>query len=76
VPFLTLYGAFEIDDSFMILMEHVNGTQATKFSFEQKLIATKEVEQHRATFRSIKSDIVGGPSGLVIPLNLQGIMFG
>ncbi|KAJ5803356.1 uncharacterized protein N7503_005806 [Penicillium pulvis] len=67
IPVPSLYGAFEIDNSFMVIMEHINGIQMAKLSDEQKVIVTKEVEQHLATLRRLKSDTIGGPSGLVIP---------
>lgn len=67
IPVPSLYGAFEIDNFFMVIMEHINGIQMAKLSAEEKIIVTKEVEQHLAKLRSLKSDTIGGPSGLVIP---------
>lgn len=65
----TLCGAFEIDESFMLITEHLDGVAMSTLPEEQKAIVHKETEQHLATLRSLRSDTMGGPgpSRLLIP---------
>ncbi|CAL5872007.1 uncharacterized protein PFLUO_LOCUS6264 [Penicillium psychrofluorescens] len=67
IPVPTLYGAFEVDDSFMLIIEHIDGVPMSRLSEDQKSVVRTEVEQHLATLRRIKSDTIGGPSGIVLP---------
>lgn len=67
IPVPTLYGAFEVDDSFIIITEHVDGVPMSGLSEDQKSVVRTEVEQHLATLRAIKSTTMGGPSGIVLP---------
>lgn len=67
IPVPTLYGAFEVDDSFILITGFVDGVAMSCLSETQKDIVSIEIEQHLATLRGIKSNILGGPSGLVLP---------
>ncbi|KAJ5622561.1 hypothetical protein N7528_005793 [Penicillium herquei] len=67
IPVPTLYGAFEIDDSFMVITEYIDGVAMVRLSEDEKRVVDIEIEQHLATLRGIKSDTIGGPSGIVIP---------
>ncbi|KAJ6086101.1 hypothetical protein N7486_010382 [Penicillium sp. IBT 16267x] len=67
IPVPTLYGAFEVDDSFILIIEHVDGVSMSDLSEDQKSVVRTEVEQHLATLRGIKSNTIGGPSGIVLP---------
>ncbi|KAJ5573768.1 uncharacterized protein N7459_008195 [Penicillium hispanicum] len=61
IPVPTLYGAFELDDSFILITEHIDGIK--------KSVVRAGIQQHLATLRGIKSDTIGGPgpSGIVLP---------
>lgn len=67
IPVPTLYGAFEVDGSFMLVTEYIDGVAMSELSEDQKRIVMEEVEQHSTTLRGIRSDTLGGPSGIVIP---------
>jgi len=72
IPVPTLYGAFEVDDAFMLITEYIDGVAMSKLSEDQKEIVLLEVQQHLTSLRGIKSDTLGGPSetghsGIVIP---------
>lgn len=67
IPVPTLYGAFEADDSFMLITEHIDGVAMSSLSEDQKRVVCTQVEQHLATLRGIKSDTIGGSSGTVLP---------
>lgn len=61
-----MYGAFEVDDSYFLIMEYVDGISMSQLSEEDKEVVYAEL-QHLATLREIKRNTIGGPSGLVIP---------
>lgn len=67
IPVPTIYGAFEVDGSFMVITEYIDGVSMAGLSEEQKRDVRTELEQHLETLRGIKSDTLGGPSGIVIP---------
>ncbi|KAJ5665066.1 uncharacterized protein N7477_007514 [Penicillium maclennaniae] len=54
IPVPTLYGAFEVDDSFILITEHVDGVSMSALSEDQKSVVRTEVEQHLATLSGIK----------------------
>lgn len=56
-----------VDECFMLIMEHVDGVPMSRLPEDQKSIVITEVEQHLATLRAIKSDTLGGLSGVVVP---------
>ncbi|KAJ5459268.1 hypothetical protein N7530_011212 [Penicillium desertorum] len=67
IPVPTLYGAFEVDDSFIVITEHIDGVSMSDLSEDQKSVVRTEVEQYLSILRGIKSDTIGGPSGIVLP---------
>ncbi|GES66313.1 hypothetical protein ATEIFO6365_0013028100 [Aspergillus terreus] len=67
IPVPTVYGAFEVDDSFYLITEYIRGTAMSRLSEGQKKIVRDELRQHLATLHSIRSKTTGGPSGIVIP---------
>lgn len=67
IPVPTLYGAFEVDGSFMLITEYIDGVAMSQLPEDQKSVVKEEVLQHLATLRGITSDTLGGPSGIVIP---------
>jgi len=57
-------GALEVDGSFFLIMENIDGVMMADLPEDQKKAIHTELEQHLATLHQIKSN---GPSGLVIP---------
>lgn len=67
IPVPTVYGAFEVDGSFFLILEYIDGVNMADLSADQKKIVRTELQQHLATLQTIKSSTLGGPSGLMIP---------
>lgn len=67
IPVPTVYGAFEMDDSFFLITEYIRGTAMSRLSEDQKKIVRGELCRHLATLHEIRSKTTGGPSGIVIP---------
>ncbi|KAK2595522.1 hypothetical protein QQS21_006750 [Conoideocrella luteorostrata] len=65
IPVPRLYGCFEDDNAVYIVMEYVEGVSMAKLNPEQRKIVEVELEGYLKTLRSMKSDIWGGPSGIV-----------
>ncbi|KAJ5808415.1 hypothetical protein N7474_009684 [Penicillium riverlandense] len=67
IPVPTLYGAFEVDGSYFVIMEYIEGVDMKSLTDDQKKVVEVELHQHLATLRKLKSNTIGGPSGIVIP---------
>ncbi|KAL4948490.1 kinase-like domain-containing protein [Aspergillus filifer] len=67
IPVPTLYGAFMVDESFILVTEYIDGVAMSNLAEDQKRVVCTKVEQYRATLRGIKSNTIGGPSGIVLP---------
>ncbi|GMG12009.1 unnamed protein product [Aspergillus oryzae var. brunneus] len=67
IPVPKLYAAFEIDDSYLLFMEYIDGISMSQLSDEQKEVVNVELQQHLDVLHGIKSKSIGGPSGIVIP---------
>lgn len=67
IPVPTLFGSFEIDGAYFLIMEYVDGVGMSQLSEDQKKVVRAELCQHMAVLREIKSSRIGGPSGIVIP---------
>lgn len=67
IPVPTVYGSFEVDDSYFLIMEYVDGVGMSELSEEDKEVVCAELCQHQATLRKIKRNTIGGPSGILIP---------
>ena len=63
----TVYGAFEVDGSYLLITEYIDGVDMTTLSDDQKEIVNAELDQHLATLREIRSNQIGGPTGIIIP---------
>lgn len=66
IPVPTVYGAFEMDESYYLITEYIRGTPMSQLSEDQKEVVRVEIRQHLNTLREIKSDTIGGPTGIVI----------
>ncbi|KAJ5551390.1 hypothetical protein N7535_000660 [Penicillium sp. DV-2018c] len=67
IPVPTLYGSFEVDGSYFVITEYIDGSSMSQLSEDQKAVVHGELSQHLATLRQIKSNKTGGPTGIVIP---------
>lgn len=67
IPVPTLYGSFEDDGSYFLVMEYVDGVAMAKLSEDQKKPVRDELQRHLNTLRGLKSNTIGGLSGVVIP---------
>ncbi|KAK2613024.1 hypothetical protein QQS21_000953 [Conoideocrella luteorostrata] len=67
IPVPKLYGCFEDDGAVYLIMEYVEGVTMASLKPEQRKCVEEELEGHLKTLRSLKSDVWGGPSGIVIP---------
>ncbi|KAB8216478.1 hypothetical protein BDV33DRAFT_207329 [Aspergillus novoparasiticus] len=67
IPVPQLYGAFEIDGSYLLIMEYIDGISMSQLSEVQKEIVNVELQQHLDALHGIESKTIGGPSGIVIP---------
>lgn len=67
IPVPQLYGAFEVDGSYILILEYIEGVPMAQLSKSQRREIYPEIDRHWETLRKIKSKTIGGPSGLVIP---------
>lgn len=67
VPVPTVYGAFEVDGAYFVVTEYIDSVGMSQISEDQKKVVHAELNQHIATLREIRSNKIGGPSGIVIP---------
>ncbi|KAJ5083389.1 hypothetical protein N7456_012816 [Penicillium angulare] len=67
IPVPMVYGAMMIDDVYFLVTEKMVGVTLYELPEDQKELVWPEIEQHLATLHDIKSTVLGGPSGLVIP---------
>lgn len=67
IPVPTLYGAFDLDDSFVIITEYVDGVNMSDLSEDEKQVVQMEINQHLRTLWEIKSNTIGGPLEIIIP---------
>lgn len=67
IPVPTVYGSFDVDGAYFLIMEYIDGVGMSQLPEEQKKLVWPEINQHLATLHRIKSCKIGGPSGIVIP---------
>lgn len=69
IPVPRLYGAFEVNGSFLLITEYVQGVGMMRLEEGEKRVVTGELLGFLATLHSIKSNITGSPEaeGPVIP---------
>lgn len=67
IPVPTIYGSFEVDGSYFLIMEYVEGVGMSDLSEDQKKLVWSELNQHLATLQQLKSHKIVGPSGIIIP---------
>lgn len=67
IPVPTVYCDFEDDDAYYLVTEYVEGVAMSDLMEDQKAIVRAELEDHLATLKTLRSNRLGGPSGIVIP---------
>ncbi|KAB8250041.1 kinase-like domain-containing protein [Aspergillus flavus] len=67
IPVPKLCAAFEIDDSYLLFMEYIDGISMSQLTDEQKEVVNVELQQHLDVLHGIKSKSIASPSGIVIP---------
>lgn len=67
IPVPTILCDFEDDGAYYLITEYIEGVGMSELSEEQKKTVGGELLQHLATLQTLKSQTIGGPSGLVIP---------
>jgi aminoglycoside phosphotransferase len=67
IPVPTVYSDFEDDDAYYLVVEYVEGVGMNDLSDDQKAVVREELEGHLAKLKTLRSNRMGGPSGIVIP---------
>jgi serine/threonine protein kinase len=67
LPVPTVYGAFEVDGSYFLITEYIDGVSMRELPEVQKKVVREEIDQHLATLQGLKSNKLGGLSGSVLP---------
>lgn len=67
IPVPKVYGAFELDGVYWLITEYIKGVDLAELSEEKKLPVLEELEGHLLTLQSLKSNVMGGPTGITIP---------
>lgn len=65
IPVPKLYGCFEDDSAVYLVREYVKGATMASLNPEQRKQIEPELEGYLETLRSLKSNVWGGPSGIV-----------
>ncbi len=67
IPVPLLFCDFEDDDAYYLITQFVEGVSMADLPDHQKGVVIAELEGHLAKLKTLKSNRMGGPSGLVIP---------
>ncbi|KAK4150136.1 kinase-like domain-containing protein [Chaetomidium leptoderma] len=67
IPVPAVYSDFEDDDAYYLVTEYVEGVNMADLSDEQKVVVRQELEGYLAKLKTLRSNRIGGPSGIVIP---------
>ncbi|KAG8161110.1 hypothetical protein KVR01_009374 [Diaporthe batatas] len=67
IPVPTVYCDFEDDDAYYLVTEYVEGVSMSDLTEDQKAVVREELRGHLATLRTLRSNRLGGPLGIVIP---------
>lgn len=65
IPVPKLYGCFEDDNAVHLVTEYVEGVKMADLEPEQRKSVESELEDYLKTLKRLKSDVWGGPSGIV-----------
>jgi hypothetical protein len=64
-PVPKLYACFEDSDAVHVITEYIEGESMADLPAEKRRVVERELEGHLETMRCLKSDVWGGPSGIV-----------
>lgn len=67
IPVPTVYCDFEDDEAYYLVEEYIDGASMSDLSDDEKGIVCLELQTHLTTLRTLKSNRIGGPMGIVIP---------
>jgi aminoglycoside phosphotransferase len=67
IPVPRVYCDFEDQDAHYLIVEYVEGVSMSDLTDEQKTVVCSELRGHLATLKTLTSNRLGGPSGIVIP---------
>lgn len=65
-----VYEAFERNGAFWLITEYIEGVDLALLPKKKQLPVLKELEGHLATLQSLKSNVVGGPTGIIPPYRI------
>ncbi|KAI3317219.1 kinase-like protein [Xylariaceae sp. AK1471] len=67
IPVLRVHCDFEDEDAYYLVTEYVEGVSMSRLTDDQKAVVCDELQGHLATLKTLTSNRLGGPSGIVIP---------
>lgn len=67
IPVPDVLEAYEEDGSFVLVTTLLSGVQMSKLPPEEQAVVMKEVDSHLQTLQTLRSNRIGGPSGIVCP---------
>lgn len=67
VPVPLVFCDFEDDDAHYLITEYVEGVNMADLPDHQKDVVIAELESHLAKLKTLRSNRMGGPTGIVIP---------
>ncbi len=62
-----MYCDFEDDQAYYLATVYVEGVDMSSLSEEQRTVVYEELSVHLAKLKTLRSNRMGGPSGIVIP---------
>ncbi|KAK3996616.1 kinase-like domain-containing protein [Cladorrhinum sp. PSN332] len=74
IPVPTVHCDFEDEDAYYLVTEYVEGVSMSRLTEDQKAVVREELQGHLATLQTLKSNRLGGPSGIVIPPYRQNVI--
>ena len=67
IPVPVLHCAFADDDAIYLIMEYVDGVNMADLTEDEKYVVKQELAEHVESLHSLRSSVLGGVSGLIIP---------
>jgi serine/threonine protein kinase len=67
IPVPKLHACFEDDQAIYLIMEYVEGRGMHELCEDEKLVVHKELEDYLKQIHALRSNVLGGPSGIVVP---------
>lgn len=65
IPLPKLHACFEDDGAAYVITDYIDGVGMNELDAEKKEVVAKELHTHMETLRELKSNVWGGPGGLV-----------